>query len=50
MTDTHYCHKINNKDLLYSTENCVQFPVITYDGKESKKELTLLTPETNTIL
>ena len=43
-------HKINNKDLLYSTENYVQFPVITHDGKESKKEFTLLTPETNTIL
>ena len=43
-------HKINDKDLLYSTENHVPSPVITYDGKESKKEFTLLTPETNTVL
>ena len=37
-------HKINNKDLGYSTENYVQFPVITYDGKGSKKEFTVLYP------
>ena len=27
-----------NKDLLYSTENSIQYSVITYMGKESKKE------------
>ena len=31
-------HKINNKDLLYSTENYTQYFVITYMGKESEKE------------
>ena len=31
-------HKINNKDLLYSTENYIQYLVITYSGKESKDE------------
>ena len=29
---------IINKDLLYSTENSIQYSVITYIGKESKKE------------
>ena len=29
---------IINKDLLYSTENSIQYSVITYMGKESKKE------------
>ena len=28
----------NNKDLLYSTENYIQFLVIAYNGKESEKE------------
>ena len=27
-----------NKDLLYSTGNCVQYLIITYNGKESEKE------------
>ena len=40
---------MNNKDLLYSTENYIQYLVITYDGKESKnvcvcKWITLLYP------
>ena len=30
-------YKINNKDLLYSTENYTQHSVITYKGKESEK-------------
>ena len=30
--------KVSNKVLLYSTENYTQYPVITYNGKESKKE------------
>ena len=28
----------NNKDLLYSTGNSTQYSVMTYMGKESKKE------------
>ena len=28
----------NNKDLLYSTGNYIQYLVITYNGKESEKE------------
>ena len=28
----------NNKDLLYSTGNCIQYLVIAYNGKESKKD------------
>ena len=28
----------SNKDFLYSTGNCIQYLVITYNGKESKKE------------
>ena len=31
-------NKINNKDLLYSTGNYIQYLVINYNGKESKKE------------
>ena len=30
--------QINNKDLLHSTGNYTQYPVITYNGKESEKE------------
>ena len=40
-TDIHtllYIKKINNKDLTYSTGNYTQYSVITYMGKESKKE------------
>ena len=29
--------QINNKDLLYSTGNYIQYFVITYNGKESEK-------------
>ena len=37
LTDT-TVYKINNKDLLYSTGNYIQYLVITYNGKESEKE------------
>ena len=40
--DTHYTllyiKQINNKVLLYSTGNYIQYLVITYNGKESEKE------------
>ena len=32
-----YIKKVNNKDLLYSTGNCIPYLVITYNGKESEK-------------
>ena len=31
-----YFKRIINKDLLYSTENYIQYLVITYNGKESE--------------
>ena len=31
-------YKIANKDLLYSIENSAQYSVMTYMGKESRKE------------
>ena len=31
-------YKIINKDLLYSTGNYIQYPILTYNGKESEKE------------
>ena len=33
-----YIKKIDNKDLLYSTGDYIQYLVITYNGKESEKE------------
>ena len=33
-----YIKQINNKGLLYSTGNYIQYFVITYKGKESEKE------------
>ena len=39
-----YIKEIAYKDWLYSTENFIQYLVITYDGKESEKEYTH-TPE-----
>ena len=33
-----YIKQITNKDLLYSTGSSTQYYVITYTGKESKKE------------
>ena len=33
-----YTKQINNKDLLYSTGNCIQYLEVTYNGTESKKE------------
>ena len=29
-----YTEWVNNKVLLYSTENCIQYPVINHNGKE----------------
>ena len=31
-------YKINNKDLLYSTGNYIQYLIITYNGKNLEKE------------
>ena len=33
-----YVEWINNKVLRYSTENCIQYPVINHNGKEYEKE------------
>ena len=33
-----YMEWINNKVLLYSTENCIQYPVKNHNGKEYEKE------------
>ena len=33
-----YIKQITNKNLLYSTGNSTQYSVMTYTGKESKKE------------
>ena len=50
-------YKINNKDLLYSTGNYIQYPVIDYNGKELEKNVytginrsLCCSPETNAIL
>ena len=43
-----YIKQINNKDLLYSTGNYIQYLLITYNGKESESLCCI--PETNTIL
>ena len=51
-----YIEWINNKVLLYSTENYIQYPVINHSGKEYEKEYICITeslcciPEINTIL
>ena len=54
-----YIKQINNKDLLQSTGNYIQYLVINYNGKESEKknimhicitESLCCTPETNTTL
>ena len=37
-----YIKEINNKVLLYSTENYIQYLVINYNGKESEKEYLYL--------
>ena len=36
-------YKINNEDLLYSTENYLQCPVINYNGNESEATYLKLT-------
>ena len=43
-----YVKQINNKGLLYSTGNYIQYLLITYNGKESESLCCI--PETNTIL
>ena len=53
-----YIKQITNKDLLYSTGNPTQYPVMAYMGKESKRvdiciciiDSLCYTPETNTTL
>ena len=35
-----YVEWINNKVLLYSTGNYIQYPVINHDGKEYEKRIT----------
>ena len=34
-----YIEWINNKVLLYSTENYIQYPMINHNGKEYKKRM-----------
>ena len=47
---------INSKALLYSTENCIQYPEINHNGNEYKKEFVYITEsfcciaESNTLL
>ena len=46
-----YIEWINNKVLLCSTGNYIQYPVINHNGKEYEKEcITLLKAEINTTL
>ena len=53
-----YIKQINDKDLLYSTGNSIQYVVITFNGKEYEKEYVYIIiteslcciSETNTIL
>ena len=53
-----YIKCINNKVLLYSTGNYIQYPVINHNGKEYEKEYVCVcvteslcyTPEINTTL
>ena len=49
-----YTKQINNKDLLNSTGNYIQYLVINYNGKESEKEYIsdslYCIPETNSTL
>ena len=37
-----YIGWVNNKVLLYSTGNCIQYPVINHNGKEYEKEYTYM--------
>ena len=52
----YYIEWINNKVLLYSTGNYIQYPVINHNGKEYEKEYLYITEslcykaETNTPL
>ena len=38
-----YIEQINNKVLLYSTGNYIQYPVINHNGKEYEKEYICIT-------
>ena len=40
-----YIAWINNKVLLYSTGNYIQYPVINHNGKNMKKNLYIYVPE-----
>ena len=42
-------YNINNKGLLYSTGNYIQYLIKSYHGKKSEKESLDYTPETNTL-
>ena len=39
LTDIYHYIQINNKDLLYSTGNNIQYLAITYKGKKLKKNV-----------
>ena len=41
-----YIEWINNKVLLYSTGNYIQYPVINHNGKEKKKHHHEISPHT----
>ena len=41
-----YIKQINNKDLLYSTGNYIQYLIITYNGKELRKRIYIHTHKT----
>ena len=48
-----YIKEINHKDFPYSTLNYIQHLMITYNGKESEKQITesfCCTPKTNNIV
>ena len=34
--------QVNNEDILYSIWNYMQYPIITFNGKESEKEYIYL--------
>ena len=42
---TSYIKQINDKDLLYSTGNYIQYLIKTYIGKEYEKDVTIYLTE-----
>ena len=42
-----YIEWINSKVLLYSTGNCIQYPVINHNGKEHEKECVCIHTHTH---